>query len=71
MRIDTSPGPDRIVMRAVRVKNVDKILSLIFSCMHSKNIIPGCLKQARTILLDKQGNINEVSNWRPVSICSV
>jgi hypothetical protein len=69
--VDTTPGPDHVIMRAIKVKNIDKVLSLIFSHMHSKNIIPDCLKKARTILLDKKGDINEVANWRPVSICSV
>lgn len=71
IKIDTSPGSDHILMRAIKVNEVTKILSLIFSNMHTRNTVPECLKKARTILLDKGGITNEVSNWRPVSICSV
>lgn len=29
------------------------------------------VKKANTVILDKEGNINDVTNWRPLSICSV
>lgn len=36
------------------------------------NIIPACLKKnAITTLFDKGGNINDMADWRSISICPV
>lgn len=68
----TSHGPDRILMQSLKIKNLDKILSLIFTYSHSNNVTPACLQKVRTIiLLDKGENVNDVTNWRPITICSV
>lgn len=36
VKIDTTPGPDQVLMRAVKIKNIDKVLALIFSYMQCR-----------------------------------
>lgn len=72
IKIDTSPGPDRIIMRCI--KNNSKIISIISkigSFMLQSGFVPKCYKIARTVLFYKKGEISNLDNWRPISICSI
>ena len=69
--VDTSPGPDHILVRALKDDVCFDILALIASFMLSHTIVPPCLKQARTVLIFKEGNPSDLTNWRPITICSV
>lgn len=69
--IDTSSGPDHVIMRTIKNGTASEIIAIIASRMLSFGIVPSCLKQARTILIHKGGDVNSPSNYRPITICSV
>lgn len=71
IRKDTSSGPDKVLLRAVRYVKCNKILSFIGTIMLKWNIVPTSFRQARTVLIFKKGNPSDPSNWRPISICSI
>ncbi|KAJ4428144.1 hypothetical protein ANN_24158 [Periplaneta americana] len=69
--VDTSPGPDRVIVRAIRDDMVSEVISIIATRMLKTSFVPECLKKARSILLFKGGENKDLSNWRPITICSV
>ncbi|KAJ4451597.1 hypothetical protein ANN_03066 [Periplaneta americana] len=69
--VDTSPGPDHVLMRAIRNVVCYGIISLIATRMLSLCEIPPCLTKARTILIYKGGDVTDLGNWRPITICSI
>ncbi|KAJ4432625.1 hypothetical protein ANN_21248 [Periplaneta americana] len=69
--VDTSPGPDHVLMRAIRNVVCYEIISLIATRMLSLFEIPPCLTKARTILIYKGGDVTDLGNWRPINICSI
>ena len=71
IKIDTAPGPDRILMRALKNTTVAAILSLVYTRISETGFVPSSLKLARTILIYKDGDVNDPNNYRPISICSV
>lgn len=50
---------------------VSEVISIIATRMLKTSFVPECLKKARTILLFKGGENKDLSNWRPITICSV
>ena len=68
---DTSPGRDHVIVRAIKELGTSKLLCLLANAMLKLKQCPQIFKKARTILLFKSGNVDEVSNWRPISIFSV
>ena len=71
IKIDTAPGPDRVLMRVVKCERVVKVLALIASKMMQYGWVPKCFKRARTILIYKDGDKQDPNNWRPITIFSV
>ena len=71
IKIDTSPGPDRITVRVLRHLKATKFLTLLTNAMLHYQYIPKSLKSARTILIHKGGAINDIKEWRPITIFSV
>jgi len=71
MRADTSPGPDRVLMRAIKVLPCQQAIAIIITLMLRHEYVPEGFKEARTILIYKDGDENDPNNWRPISICSV
>ena len=71
IKIDTAPGPDRVIVRAVKNSKVINILAHIFTKISRTGTIPASLQEARTILIHKGGDENDPCNFRPISICSV
>jgi hypothetical protein len=71
MNIDTAPGPDRVVMRTVKHQVVAEILAIIANRMLETAWVPNTFKEARTILVHKKGPLNNLDNWRPISVTSV
>ncbi|KAJ4443681.1 hypothetical protein ANN_05356 [Periplaneta americana] len=69
--VDTSPGPDHVLMRAIRNAVCYEIISLIATRMLSLCEIPPCLTKAQTILIYKGGDVTDLGNWRPITICSI
>ena len=69
--VDTAPGPDHVLVRVIRNEIVYEILAIIATRMLSSGIVPRCFKTARTVLIHKAADVNILSNWRPITICSV
>ena len=71
MKVDSSPGKDRVLMKTVKVLNIASVLQRIVSIMLATGAVPPGLRTARTVLIDKGGDPSSVSNWRPISMFSV
>ena len=69
--VDTAPGPDHVLVRALKDDVCYDIIAAIATTMLNKTLIPDCLKQARTALIYKGGDEMDLDNWRPITICSV
>ncbi len=70
-KLYTSAGPDRILPRTLRQLNVAKTISSIGNIMLRSSYVPMGFRKGRMILSDKEGEVNEISNWRPISIYSI
>lgn len=70
---DSSPGPDRLIPRTVKLfaKPMSSILANLASIMVKWNYVPTHFRAAKTVLLYKEGDRNNVKNWRPITICSI
>ena len=68
-----APGPDGIYARALRegADSILKALELIFKKSFSCSEVPFDWKQANITPIFKKGNRAEVSNYRPISLCSI
>lgn len=70
--VDTAPGPDRIIMRSIKIHSeIPSIIATIATIMIEKNFVPNSFRLARTILIHKSGEKNNIANWRPITICSL
>jgi hypothetical protein len=69
--LDSSPGPDRILVRTVRDLGVAKIIKAILDIMLTTGYVPKGLSVGKTILISKGGDPALVANWRPITIYSV
>jgi hypothetical protein len=66
----SSCGPDGIsnqILKAAGAEGMKFMKLLIEPCIRTKRI-PESWKDARTVLLYKKGDRNDISNWRPISI---
>lgn len=71
MAVDTAPGPDHVLMRVVKEDIVTEIISTIATRMLQTGQVPPCFLTARTVLIHKSGEDNDLKNFRPITICSV
>ncbi|KAI5721493.1 hypothetical protein M8J77_021497 [Diaphorina citri] len=71
MSMDTSAGVDGVLMRAVKYDGVAQILYKIYNRILILGLLPECWKMGRTILLDKGGQVDQLKNWRPITILPV
>ena len=71
MRVDTAPGPDHVFVRSIKKELAAECISLMATRMLNKGEVPPCLKKARTVLVYKKGDVTDINNWRPITICSV
>ena len=69
--VDTAPGPDRVIVRVIKDAVASEIIAKIATRMLTTGKVPTCLKKARTVLIFKGGDAKDLSNWRPITICSV
>ncbi|KAG4080368.1 hypothetical protein HA402_006706 [Bradysia odoriphaga] len=69
--MDTSPGPDRVLVKTLRQMNISKSISSITNSMLSSSFVPNRFREGQLILIDKGDDVNEVTNWRPITIYSV
>lgn len=71
VNLDTSPGPDRILIRTIRDLKVSNIIKVITEIMLSTNTVPTGLSEGKTVLIHKGGDPTRIGNWRPITIYSV
>lgn len=58
-------------MKAIKTPIAAEIISKILNRMITTGFVPTKLKEARTILIFKGGDSQDLSRWRPISISSV
>lgn len=64
---NSSPGPDGVTVG--RVKGCPSaLLATLFNVVLYRRIAPSCWRESRTVLLPKEGNRADPSNWRPITI---
>lgn len=68
---NTAPGPDNIRYSELRSKDpgAHVIQAILNKCLTAKKI-PASWKVAKTILLHKKGDKDNISNWRPISLAN-
>jgi hypothetical protein len=68
---DTAPGSDRVRYRYISDldSNLSFILFLCNECKKHKRI-PSDWKSAETTLIHKSGDVDDITNWRPISLMS-
>lgn len=71
IKVDTSPGPDRITVRILRHLKSTKFLTLLANIMLKFKYVPTPLKLARRILIHKGGDGSNMNDWMPITIFSV
>ena len=71
INLDTSPGPDRILIRTVRELNVYDAITALCNIMLNTAYVPSSLRKGRLVLIDKGGDSDDISNWRPITIYSM
>ncbi|XP_023225130.1 uncharacterized protein LOC111626079 [Centruroides sculpturatus] len=66
---NTAPGPDKI--RYLHWRKIDPrglIISAIFNAVRRTGYIPHNWKSSTTVLIHKKGDVNCLSNWRPICL---
>jgi hypothetical protein len=72
MRKGTAAGPDGVTLKAVQTADrFGKARANLFNTWLLTGKVPTDLKQNRSILLPKTGDLTEIGNWRPLTIASV
>ncbi|KAK8742630.1 hypothetical protein OTU49_001595, partial [Cherax quadricarinatus] len=67
---NTAPGDDRITYRNWRLADPGgRVITTIFNICLREGRIPEDWKSSRTILIPKSGDLQEITNWRPVALC--
>jgi len=69
--LDTSSGLDGVSIKSIKTIKCYETIALIANVMQQWNLVPELFRKARTILIYKNGDQNDVGNWRPISICSI
>ena len=66
---NTAPGEDKLQYRDLRKLDPrGETLAAIYSICIEKGRIPNAWKHSSTVLLYKKGDVDDLSNWRPISI---
>ncbi|VDI65266.1 Hypothetical predicted protein [Mytilus galloprovincialis] len=73
LKIDKSPGPDKLHPRLLRetMESIAEPLSLIFNQSLNEKTVPKEWKNALVSAIFKKGNKSQAKNYRPVSLTSV
>ena len=69
--VDTAPGPDHVLISALKDDIAAEIISLIATRMLQTNYVPSCFQTARSVLIYKLDEENDFKNWIPITIFSV
>ena len=73
LNIDKSCGSDGIQAKVIVLASevLSPVLAILFNACFDFGIFPTCLKTAKVVPVYKAGDINEVTNYRPISILSI
>lgn len=63
-------GPDGLRISDLRKTKVQKLV-LLFNTMLLFGVTPPLLKESRTILIPKRGDLRDVENWRPITVSPI
>lgn len=66
---NSAPGPDGITVQSVRMFDSKK-LAVVLNAIFYRNCLPDSWKRSRTILIHKDGDRTNPSNYRPITISS-
>lgn len=66
----SAPGVDGVTLQGLRKVPIHLIEVLYNTMLYMKKIPPG-LKQCRTTLIPKKGNLRDIDNWRPITVPSL
>ena len=69
--LDTSPGPDQVMIKTTRDLRIGAILREIIEIMLATGWTPKKLCEGRTVLIPKDGDPEDPNNYRPITIYSV
>ena len=73
LNINKSCGSDGIEAKFIVLASevLSPVLAILFNACFDFGIFPSCLKTAKVVPVYKAGDINEVTNYRPISILSI
>ena len=73
LNINKSCGSDGIETKFIVLASevLSPILAILFNAYFDFGTFPTCLKTTKVVPLHKAGDINEVTNYRPISILSI
>ena len=73
LNINKSCGFDWITAKFIVLLSevLSPVLAILFNACFDFGIFPICLKTAKVVLVYKADDINEVTNYRPISILSI
>ena len=73
LNINKSCGSDGIEAKFILLASevLSPVLAILFNPCFDFGIFPTCLKTAKVVPVYKAGGINEVTNYRPISILSI
>ena len=73
LNINKSCGSDGIEAKFIILASevLFPVLAILFNACFDFGIFPTCLKTAKVVFVYKAGDINEVTNYRPISILSI
>ena len=69
--LDTSPGSDRVLIKTVRELEIGPAVKALIDVMLATGLVPSKLCEGKTILIPKDGDPNDCSNYRPITIYSI
>ncbi|KAK9500774.1 hypothetical protein O3M35_001972 [Rhynocoris fuscipes] len=70
--LDTSPGPDGVLIRTIKALDVAHVIQYIAEIMLKTSYVPSAFRKGRTVLIYKgKGAISNISAWRPITIYSI
>ncbi|GMO24718.1 MAG: hypothetical protein Ta2E_13340 [Mycoplasmoidaceae bacterium] len=69
----SAPGLDELTNPIIEIEQdiTAKLMISMMKLMFNSNICPREWKKARTVLLFKRGEVNELKNWRLITITSI
>ena len=73
LNINKSCGSDRIEAKFIVLASevLSPVLAILFNACFNFGIFPTCRKTVKVVPVYKGGDINEVTNYRPISILSI